>query len=80
MAVFFAVALAALARRQPFFMKNGFYLLVAYYASQRFVWEFLKPYAAVIGPLNLFQVLCLALIAYGVVMIGRERRFEPAAA
>ena len=49
MAAFLAYALAALARREPFFMRNGFYLLVVFYAAQRFVWEFLKPYGASSG-------------------------------
>lgn len=76
MAGFLAYALTALARRQPFFMANGFYLVVAFYAAQRFLWEFLKPYAAVIGPFNLFHLLCLALFAYAMLMLaqGREER------
>ncbi|MEX0853666.1 MAG: prolipoprotein diacylglyceryl transferase family protein [Bauldia sp.] len=81
MAAFLAYALWALARRQPFFMRNGFYLVVAFYAGQRFVWEFLKPYATVIGPLNIFHLLCLAILAYGILMITKgERRHERALA
>ena len=38
-------------------------------ALQRFVWEFLKPYATVIGPFNLFHVVCLGLVLYAAVMI-----------
>ncbi len=33
------------------------------YAAQRFVWEFLKPYPRVLGPLDLFQLLALVMIA-----------------
>ena len=80
MALFLAYALWSLWRREPFFMRNGFYLLVGAYALQRFVWEFLKPYASVLGPLNIFQLLCLALIGYSAFMIGRGQRLEPAAA
>jgi phosphatidylglycerol---prolipoprotein diacylglyceryl transferase len=80
MAAFLALALVALARRTPFFMENGFYLLVVVYAAQRFVWEFLKPYATVFGPFNLFHLVCLALVAYGLVMIAGESRHERAAA
>lgn len=69
MATFLGVALLCLARRQPAFMRHGFYLMVAFYCAQRFIWEFFKPYAAVIGPLNLFHFLCLALIAYCAMMI-----------
>ncbi len=81
MAAFLAYALALLARREPFFMKNGFYLMVLWYATQRFAWEFFKPYAAVVGPLNLFQLVCLGLVGYALVMMrpgggpgGRHRR------
>ena len=69
MAAFLAYTLAMLGRRDPFFMGNGFYLLVLWYASQRFCWEFLKPYTPVLGPLNLFHLVCAALIAYAVWML-----------
>jgi prolipoprotein diacylglyceryltransferase len=52
--------------------RPGFYLFVAVYALQRFGWEFLKPYGTIIGPLNLFHLLSLALIAYAVVFACRE--------
>jgi prolipoprotein diacylglyceryltransferase len=42
----------------------GFYLFVGVYAMQRFLWEFLKPYGAVIGPFNLFHLICLGLLGY----------------
>jgi phosphatidylglycerol---prolipoprotein diacylglyceryl transferase len=44
--------------------RAGFYLFVGVYAAQRFLWEFIKPYGTVIGPLNLFHLICLALLAY----------------
>jgi prolipoprotein diacylglyceryltransferase len=68
MAAFVAYALWALARRQPSFMRSGFYLLTGFYAAQRFAWEVLKPYAAVLGPFNLFHFLCVALLGYSLVM------------
>jgi prolipoprotein diacylglyceryltransferase len=52
--------------------RTGFYLFVAFYALQRFGWEFLKPYGTIVGPLNLFHLLSLALIAYAVVFACRE--------
>ena len=61
-------------------MRNGFYLMVGFYASQRFLWEFLKPYATVVGPLNIFHILCLVLIEYSALMIAREHRLESAIA
>lgn len=72
MAAFLLIAALALHRRNAFFTKNGFYLMTATYAAQRFVWEFLKPYAS-LGPLNLFQLVCLALLAYAATMILRGR-------
>ena len=71
MAAFLVVALVLISRRAPFFLRNGFYLMVLYYAMQRFQWEFLKPYAALAGPFNLFHFLCAGLVIYSAVMIGR---------
>jgi phosphatidylglycerol---prolipoprotein diacylglyceryl transferase len=69
MAAFLVYALVMLARRDAFLLKNGFYLMVLWYAAQRFCWEFLKPYASVLGPLNLFHIICLTLIAYAIWML-----------
>ncbi|WP_158221848.1 prolipoprotein diacylglyceryl transferase family protein [Actibacterium pelagium] len=73
MAVFLVGAVIALAVRSPFFLKNGFYLMVGFYAAQRFIWEFLKPYTSIAGPLNLFHFVCLSLIAYAIYMILRSK-------
>lgn len=51
---------------------NGFYLFALYYALQRFCWEFLKPYATLLGPLNLFHLVCAALAAYALFMLSRS--------
>jgi len=72
MAAFLVYALVMLARRDAFFMKNGFYMMVIWYAAQRFGWEFFKPYAAVVGPLNLFHFVCLGLMAYAIWMMMVE--------
>ncbi len=56
---------------------NAFYLFVLCYALQRFAWEFLKPYAPLLGQLNLFHLACLALAGYGLVML-RETGDSPA--
>jgi prolipoprotein diacylglyceryltransferase len=79
MLLFLAIALILLAWRQPFFMRNGFYLTVLFYSTQRFVWEFLKPYGAVIGPFNLFHLICAGLICYGLLMMrgGTDERTSP---
>ena len=64
MAAFLAYTLIKLRARDPAFMANGFYLLVGWYAGQRFVWECLKPYGAVLGPFNVFHLVCAGLVAY----------------
>jgi phosphatidylglycerol---prolipoprotein diacylglyceryl transferase len=74
MAVFLALSLILIGRRNSFFMANGFYVLVVWYGSQRFVWEFFKPYGAVLGPFNLFHLICATLVCYGLVMMRGERR------
>lgn len=74
MAGFLAVLLWALARRSPVFLRHGFYLMVLWYAAQRFVWEFLKPYGPVIGPFNIFHLTAVALMLYAAAMIYTTRR------
>ena len=66
---FLAAALILIGRRNVFFMHNGFYVMVLFYASQRFVWEFLKPYGTVLGPFNLFHLVCAGLVCYSLVMM-----------
>jgi phosphatidylglycerol:prolipoprotein diacylglycerol transferase len=70
MAGFAAVYIAAVRLRDPFVIDNGFYLAAGFYGAQRFGWEFLKPYGAVLGPLSLFQLLSLAILTYAVAMIA----------
>jgi len=59
----------------PCYLKYAFPSVVGFYALQRFLWEFLKPYGTMIGPLNLFHVLCLFLMAYSLTLIYRRSRF-----
>jgi phosphatidylglycerol---prolipoprotein diacylglyceryl transferase len=72
MGLFLVVYLYEIAHGSRLFVRQGFYLLVVWYALQRFAWEFLKPYPVVLGPLNLFHCICIALICYGVVMLTRQ--------
>jgi prolipoprotein diacylglyceryltransferase len=72
MLLFLVAALILLARRQPFFMRNGFYLMVLIYSAQRFIWEFLKPYGSLVGPFNLFHFICAGLCCYSIWMMGRR--------
>jgi phosphatidylglycerol:prolipoprotein diacylglycerol transferase len=78
MAVFLAVYIWGLARRAPWAMRRGFYALCIWYGVQRFCWEFLKPYPTVLGPFNLFHVLCGGLVFYGVVYYARDLADERA--
>jgi phosphatidylglycerol:prolipoprotein diacylglycerol transferase len=70
MLLFAAVYVGCLRRRNRFVIENGFYLAVGFYGVQRFVWEFIKPYGGVIGPLTLFHILSALLAAYAIIMIA----------
>jgi prolipoprotein diacylglyceryltransferase len=61
-------------RHNEFVIANGFYLVVGFYGLQRFVWEFIKPYGTLVGPLTLFHCLSAALVAYALVMIATAPR------
>jgi prolipoprotein diacylglyceryltransferase len=54
-------------------VKTGFYLFVAWYGTQRFALEFIKPYADVLGSLNVFHLGSLVLIAYALFMLDRAK-------
>lgn len=71
MAAFLALAVWAVPRSATF-RANAFYLMAAFYAAERFGLEFLKPYAALVGPLNIFHLACLGLLAYSAIMIFRK--------
>jgi phosphatidylglycerol---prolipoprotein diacylglyceryl transferase len=71
MTAFLLTAFVLIGSRNQLFMRQGFYLMVLFYAGQRFIWEFLKPYGAVAGPFNLFHFICLALVVYSLAMMGR---------
>jgi prolipoprotein diacylglyceryltransferase len=70
MAAFALVYIVAAIRRADFIVTNGFYLLLIYYGLQRLVWEFFKPYGALIGPLTLFHLLSLFILSYAAVMLA----------
>ncbi|RYF98138.1 MAG: diacylglyceryl transferase, partial [Caulobacteraceae bacterium] len=78
MAVFLAAYLSGLARRQAWALRRGFYALCIWYGAQRFAWELLKPYPRLIGPFNLFHILCLGLIVYGWIYYRADQRRERA--
>jgi phosphatidylglycerol:prolipoprotein diacylglycerol transferase len=70
MAAFAIFYVGSVFRRDSFVVTNGFYLVLLYYGLQRFVWEFLKPYGALIGPLTLFHLLSLAILSYAAAMLA----------
>ena len=74
MLAFLAIYLAALARRAAWTRTRAFYLFILFYAAQRFVWEFLKPYPRLLGPLDIFQLLAIAMMLYALIFDGRARR------
>lgn len=69
MAVFVLFFIWLLKNRLATAVCCGYYLCTGFYALQRFVWEFLKPYGAALGPFNLFHLLCLMLMIYSLYMI-----------
>jgi prolipoprotein diacylglyceryltransferase len=70
MAAFAIVYLWRARSDDRFVIDNGFYLAVAWYGAQRFVWEFFKPYAPLLGPFTLFHILSAAIFLYALVMIA----------
>ena len=66
-----------LKKRDPFWLANGFYIVVGWYGLQRFAWEFLKPYGLVLGPFTLFHLLSLAVFLYAAIMIATAGQPRP---
>jgi len=64
------IRLVGTRRNDRFVIDNGFYLAIGFYGAQRFAWEFVKPYGALIGPFTLFHLLSAAIVIYAVVMIA----------
>lgn len=74
MFAFLGVLLIGYPKHPAFWQAQGFYVFVLVYAGQRLIWEFLKPYSIVLPPFNLFQLLCLGLLGYAVVMLLKTRK------
>jgi phosphatidylglycerol:prolipoprotein diacylglycerol transferase len=64
MVAFLAVFVPLLSGGFRLATRAGFHLFVGAYATQRFLWEFIKPYGTVFGPFNLFHLICLGLMGY----------------
>ena len=78
MLLFLAVYLKGLHNGSDFMHRQGFYLFTGWYALQRFLWEFLKPYPPVAGSLNVFHFICIGLLAYSVFMMRRNDELRAA--
>ena len=74
MSLFAAAFFIGLLRNSSWAMRYGFYIMTFVYAAQRFIWEFLKPYDGLIGPLNLFHFVTAGLCVYAVIMIRNAKR------
>jgi prolipoprotein diacylglyceryltransferase len=77
LAAFAVCYAAAVLNRNAFVVTNGFYLVLIYYGVQRFLWEFLKPYGALIGPFTLFHLLSLVILLYAAVMLATAPTARP---
>ena len=73
MAALFIFSAIGLCTRSQNWWRNGFYYFAIIYGGQRFLWEFLKPYPRLPFGINMFQVLCLGLVAYGIFMLRAQR-------
>lgn len=78
MTLFLGTFLLGLKLRSNWALHQGFYWLAIVYGIQRFAWEFLKPYPAILGPFNQFHLLCAGLVLYGIFMIRRMPNRETA--
>ena len=74
MAMFAALYLVMMARGSLLWREDGFYLAVGFYAAQRFVWEFLKPYDPVLAGMTVFHLLSIALLGYAMERIWSRRK------
>lgn len=75
MLLFFLALIFSYKKNQSLWVKHGFYFFILWYAGQRFIWEFLKPYATLIGPLNLFHLLAIAMIIYAISMLRKKELY-----
>jgi len=74
--IFFSYSIYLYRHHQEYFEKYIFYQFVGFYGLQRFLWEFLKPYDSIIYGLNIFQIGCLALIAYAVIFTYKQKAIK----
>ncbi len=73
MGIFLVGAIMIYRKNRTFFAQRVFYLFILYYACVRFVLEYFKPYADIVGGINVFQVLALIMIGYSVYFLRSKR-------
>lgn len=73
MGVFFFYSVWIYKNHIKTFETTIFYQFIGYYAGQRFIWEFYKPYQDVIFGLNTFHIICLLLIFYALFYLKFKR-------
>jgi prolipoprotein diacylglyceryltransferase len=73
MALFFIYVVYIYFKNIVYFEKNIFYQFILLYATQRFIWEFLKPYETVLWGLNIFQLFCFGLVIYALYFLKKGR-------
>lgn len=69
--LFLLLFFALFKKNRTFWAERGFYVFIFYYALQRFIWEFLKPYQVIIGNLNVFHILTIVLMLWSIVQLFR---------
>jgi prolipoprotein diacylglyceryltransferase len=69
MTLFALAYLWPLLRRDRNIIDNGFAPLVLWYGVERFGLEFLKPYPAVFAGLTVFQIVCIGLVLYALILL-----------
>ncbi|WP_224701557.1 prolipoprotein diacylglyceryl transferase [Devosia aquimaris] len=74
--LFAAAYSIALFRRDQWPLGNGFALFVLFYAAQRFGLEYLKPYPDLLWGMTIFQVVCVGMVLYALVLLRPERFFH----
>jgi prolipoprotein diacylglyceryltransferase len=80
MLAFLAGFLAWFRRAPQAVAAASFYVFIAYYAAQRFLIEFTKPYGEIFAGLDLFQIGAILLFGYALHMLLRRRGVHAARA
>ena len=76
MFLFFLYVVYIYFKDQKYFEKYIFYLFILLYATQRFVWEFFKPYETIALGVNIFQFFCLGLMVYALYHLQKTSRIS----